>query len=245
MFWLYWRGASSPACPVFLRCAWWTRSASSSLRSVALGADFIPGDTDEEEQRQLIKWWNSWIEQLLVWLISTVLSKWSFGVAFRLIVDTIRAGMWYTWTSGGLCQTVLCHRIDWGGLQMDCSMEYQRKPAGPKAWASMPKKGDSGETHRCPCYSGAARWESSWWCVVAKISFCTRSFLVVLVIHQASGLFKCWSSPQRTAISICRKVHNVKCNSSIFELTLLEMFLGMLPPLLWDFVICRACIKDL
>lgn len=65
-------------------------------------------------------------------------------------------------------------------------------------------------------------WEWSWWCVVAKISFCTQSFLVVLVIHQASGLFKSWSSPQRTAISICRKVHNVKCNSSILKLRYLR-----------------------
>lgn len=53
MLWLYRRGASSPVCPVFLRCAWWTRSASSSSRSVALGADFIPGDTDEQKQQQL------------------------------------------------------------------------------------------------------------------------------------------------------------------------------------------------
>ena len=119
---------------------------------------------------------------------------------------------------GAVLDTLCCLSI-WSGLQS--THRRVKIHLDPKFYCWC----QGGERAVKAVSASAVLWlrtEWSWWCVVAKISFCTGSFLVVLVIHQASGLFKCWNFPQRTAVSICRKVHRVKCNSSILELRCLR-----------------------
>lgn len=119
---------------------------------------------------------------------------------------------------GAVLDTLCCLSI-WSGLQS--THLHVKIHLDPKFYCWC----QGGERAVKAVSASAVLWlrtEWSWWCVVAKISFCTGSFLVVLVIHQASGLFKCWNFPQRTAVSICRKVHRVKCNSSILELRCLR-----------------------
>lgn len=99
---------------------------------------------------------------------------------------------------------------------LDGTNEQEQQQLQPQA--DVQNQGNSCEGHGCLLCTLLASWEQPWQCGEAYISFCSWSFLVVLVIHQASGLFKCLSTPQKPAISICRKVHHVKCNSSMLEL---------------------------
>lgn len=77
-------GVSSWLCQVVLQCAWW---AISNLRSLALGPILFSLDSinEQEQQRPLVKWLNSWLGQLL--------TKWCVEAAFCIVVDRVHSGI--------------------------------------------------------------------------------------------------------------------------------------------------------